>query len=136
MKNLTNILKWSFVFLLLQGMVSCMDPIVMTDNGKTYNLSIDEVFQIQLPGNPTTGYSWRIMPYDETVVKQLGEPSYKVNDDKIGTGGIYTFKFQTIADGQAELILNYARKWDSLTEPSRTFKIMIVSGTMGQILEE
>jgi len=87
MKSVKNVFLVMSVFLALALISSCMKPIVITDSGKTYNLPEDSPFQLQLPGNPTTGYVWQLMPYDETVVQQVGEPDYQVNDDKIGRVG-------------------------------------------------
>lgn len=136
MKFKTNFFRLFSLFLVLIGITSCMNPIVIKDSGMTYNLSEDDPFSIELPGNPTTGYVWTLLPYDQTVVTQLGDPDYQVNDDKIGSGGLYTYKFQTVGDGQTKLVFEYCRKGDSVADPSRTFGVMIVCGTMGRILEE
>jgi predicted secreted protein len=136
MKSILSLLKLLLVFVLFQGVISCMQPIVIKDSGRTYNLSEDDPFQIVLPGNPTTGYTWELLPFNKEVVKQLGEPDYKVFDSKIGSGGIYTYHFQTVADGQAELYFQYKRKWDTISPASKTFEVKIVCGTMGRILED
>ncbi|MCF8347361.1 MAG: protease inhibitor I42 family protein [Bacteroidales bacterium] len=136
MKSVKNVFLVMSVFLTLALISSCMKPIVITDSGKTYNLPEDSPFQLQLPGNPTTGYVWQLMPYDETVVQQVGEPDYQVNDDKIGSGGMYTYHFKTAGSGATVLYLQYKRKWDTVSPPSRSFEVKIVSGTMGQILDE
>lgn len=116
---------------------SCAGPFTDEDNGKTVNLSIDDPFEIELEGNASTGFTWQIMPYDSTVIKQVGEPEFKSNDEgRIGSGGIITFKFQTIADGQTELLLVYRRRWEEHKPPTKMFKMKIVVGTMGRILEE
>ncbi len=136
MNNFRQFLRLFLLFLLFQGVISCVSPIVIQDSGKTYNLSEDDPFQIVLPGNPTTGYTWELLPFNEEVVKLLGEPEYQVKDDKIGSGGIYTYHFQAVADGQAELYFRYHRKWDTVAPPSKTFEVKIVCGTMGRILED
>jgi len=136
MKFLSKIMVFTLALMLLQGLGSCTGPIVIKDNGKTYNLSEDDPFQIVLPGNPTTGYVWVLLPYDETVVKQVGEPEYKVYDSKIGSGGVYTYHFQAIADGETDLYFQYKRKLDTIKPASKTFEVKIVCGTMGRILEE
>ncbi len=115
---------------------SCVGPFTIEDSGTTVNLGIDDPFEIELMGNASTGYSWQVMPYDSTVIRQVGEPEFKSNDDRIGSGGIITFKFKTIAAGQTDLLLVYHRKWEEHKPPASMFKMKIVVGTMGRILEE
>jgi len=134
-------MKYLFRSLILVTLVifmsSCAGPFTDEDNGTTVNLSIDDPFEIELEGNASTGYSWQIMPYDSTVIKQVGEPEFKSNaEGRVGSGGIITFKFQTIGDGQTELLLVYRRKWEEHKPPTKMFKMKIVVGTMGRILEE
>ncbi len=131
-----NILKTLVLVVLVILISSCAGPFTIDDNGTTVNLGIDDPFEIELVGNASTGYSWQVMPYDSTVIKQVGEPEFKSKDDRVGSAGLITFKFQTIADGQTDLILVYSRKWEENKPPAKTFNMKVVVGTMGRILEE
>ena len=91
---------------------------------------------VQLLENPTTGYTWEVEPYDSSVVKATGEPEYQAESQAIGAGGLYTFRFQTVADGQTALKFIYHRTFEKDVPPIRTFEVKIVVGTMGQILEK
>ena len=124
--------------LLLYGVIvsSCVGPFTIENSGSSVNLGNDDPFEIELSGNPSTGYTWQIVSFDSTVIKQVGDPVYKASNDKIGSAGMYTFKFQTIADGQTNLLLVYKRKWEEHKVHDETFKIKIVVGTMGRILED
>lgn len=133
MKNFLRL----FIFAVSAGfLTSCAGPFTIDDNGTTVNLSNDDLFEIELVGNASTGYSWQVLPYDSTVIKQVGEPEFKSKDDRVGSAGIITFRFQTIADGQTDLQLVYIRKWEENKPPAKTFSMKIVVGTMGRILEE
>jgi len=131
-----NILKLSIIVVVTLVAFSCAGPFTNKDNGTTVNLTIDDPFEIQLAANGSTGYSWKILPYDSAVIKQIGEPEYKSNSDAIGSAGIITFKFQTVADGQTDLKLVYQKKWEEDAAPAKTFEMKIVVGTMGRILED
>ena len=120
----------------LAFLTSCAGPFTIEDSGTTVNLGNDDPFEIELVGNASTGYSWQVMPYDSTVIKQIGKPEFNAKDDRIGSAGLITFKFQTIADGQTDLQLVYSRKWEENKPPAKTFSMKIVVGTMGRILEE
>ncbi len=114
---------------------ACAKPFTEKDNGKTVNLSTDDPFEVVLKGNPTTGYTWELEPFDTTVVKQLGEPNYQAERQAIGAGGLYTFRFQSVADGQTTLKFIYHRTFEKEIPPIQTFELKVVVGTMGQILE-
>ena len=115
---------------------SCAGPFTIEDSGTTVNLGIDDPFEIELQGNASTGFAWQVMPYDSTIIKQVGEREYTANDDRVGSAGTYTYKFQTTAAGQTDLLLVYHRKWEEHKPPVKMFKMKIVVGTMGRILEE
>ena len=117
-------------------LTSCTKPFTEKDNGITINLGIYDPFEIELMGNPTTGYIWNAVSYDASIIKQIGEADFEPFDDKIGSGGKYTFRFQTIAAGQTTLMLIYYRTFEKNEPPAKTFKMKIVSGTMGRILED
>ncbi len=108
----------------------------MNDNGTTVNLGIDDVFEIELEGNASTGYLWEIVGYDSTVIKRTGDVKFVPEDDRTGSGGTYVYSFQTIAAGQTWLEMVYKRRWEEHKLHDKTFRIKIVSGTMGRILEE
>lgn len=133
MKTLTKI---SFIFITAIFISSCAGPFTVDDNGTTVNLGIDDPFEIELVGNASTGYTWQVMPFDSTVIEQVGEPEFESNDGRIGSAGAITFKFQTIAAGQTDLLLVYRRKWEENEPPAKTFEMKIVVGTMGRILED
>ncbi|HJN06815.1 MAG TPA: protease inhibitor I42 family protein [Bacteroidales bacterium] len=115
---------------------SCAGPFTIEDSGSTVNLTNDDPFEIELEGNASTGYTWQVMPFDSTVIKQVGEPEFNSKDGKIGSGGMITFKFQTIGDGQTDLLLVYRRLWEENEPPAKKFELKIVVGTMGRILED
>jgi len=133
MKNLISII---LVVVIAMFVSSCAGPFTINDTGKTINLTTDDPFEIDLAGNASTGYSWQILPYDSTVIEQVGTPEFKSNNgDAVGSGGIITFKFKTVGDGQTNLKMIYSRKWED-KPPSKTFEMEIVVGTMGRILED
>ncbi|MCD4744851.1 MAG: protease inhibitor I42 family protein [Bacteroidales bacterium] len=125
-----------FVLFFSIFLTSCTGPYTEEDNGTTIELGIDDPFEIELTGNPSKGYIWDLVSIDPSIVKQIGKPEFETSDDTIGSGGKYTFKFQTIAAGQTTLILIYHRKFEDNKPPAKTYELKIVSGTMGRILED
>ena len=130
------LLKISALVVIIISIFSCSGPYTFEDSGRTVNFSTDDPFEIVLSGNTSTGYTWHVMPFDSSVIKQVGKPEFKSEDGKIGAGGEITFKFQTIADGQTNLLLLYRRGWEENELPAKKFEMKIVVGTMGLILED
>ncbi len=131
-----KLLKSMMIVVITIFITSCAGPYTIEDSGITVNLSTDDPFEIVLDGNASTGYTWKVMPFDSTVIKQLSEPEIKSGDGRIGAGGKVTFKFQSLADGQTDLLLVYSRRWEENEPPAKKFEMKIVVGTMGRILED
>jgi len=77
-------------------------------------------FTISLEGNPTTGYRWEVVEYDERMLKLTGE-GYTSSSDRIGAGGIQEFTFTASNPGTTTVKLVYRRSWEKGVEPLRTF---------------
>ncbi len=99
------------------------------DNGQSFAVEVGDTIEVMLPGNPTTGFEWTAALSDEdaTLVKRQGEPAYvseSPDETMVGGGGVYTFTFKTVAAGQAELKLIYARSFESVP-PEQTFTVTL-----------
>ncbi len=127
-----------FILIVLLVMLSgCTSrPYTMKDNGHTDELDMDSPFEIELTGNSSAGYSWKVVEIDTDVIKQIGKPGYVPSDGRVGSGGTYPFRFQTVDYGETELVLAYSRSFEPGEPPPKTFRMKIISGTMGRILGE
>ena len=94
--------------------------------GSTVELKAGDMLELMLAGNPTTGYVWEISSSVPTVIRPVGEPEYKANSAALGAGGIYTFRFQAVAAGQAQLKLIYHRPFERATPPLKTCDVTVV----------
>ena len=128
--------KQIILSLVVMSLISCAGPYTIKDSGKTINLGMYDPFQVELHGNASTGYKWEITAYDSTVIEQIGNVSYKADDDKIGSGGLYTWSFKTIGAGELDLLFVYKRPWEESSADDKIFSLRVVSGTMGRILSE
>ena len=124
---MTNRILFILTIVGFLGFTSCMGPLTDKDNGRTIELSEDSPFTVQLQCPNKKDY-WKVLEYDNTVIKQIGEPTIKPVSDK----RIFEFQFQAIDDGSTTLLIAYFSK----EEPSivqQTFEIKIIYGTMGRI---
>lgn len=96
------------------------------DDGSTLTVEVGDIIDVVLEGNPTTGYGWTVdlSAEDAAILEQVGEPTYVPDSELIGAGGTFTFRFRALAVGEATLVLNYARPWESVP-PLKTFSVTI-----------
>merc|ERR1712054_594665 len=71
------------------------------------------LLNVTLPGNPTTGFSWSVLPeFDTTVVEQKGDYLYTRSNNLIGGGGHFKFTFAAKAPGSTKITFYYNRPWE------------------------
>ena len=122
---------WTRIALLLATclLTSCNgssgDDIVLTQdrNGETIEIANRSTFAIQLAGNPTTGYEWTVSQADPAFLR-LVESTYAPDSSSIGSGGLYTFRFETLQPGTTPLALLYRRSWET-TPSDQTFTLTL-----------
>lgn len=96
------------------------------DRNKRIEIKADQEFTLTLKANPTTGYTWKLIEPDSTILKLQGEPAFKPDSDKIGSGGELTFRLQARSSGKSELQLHYIRPWEKDQKPLQSFVITII----------
>jgi inhibitor of cysteine peptidase len=97
------------------------------DSGTTFTASPGAMFDIQLKGNYTTGYSWNIAACDKAVV-QPGKAEYVPSQPQLaGSGGVQHYTFNIVGKGQTTLKITYHRVWEKDVPPAQTFTLQIVS---------
>jgi len=63
------------------------------DAGGESALVTGDTLVVRLAGNPTTGYDWRVVSANDALLPAAGDPTYAVDSDLTGAGGVYTFRF-------------------------------------------
>ena len=73
--------------------------------------------EINLEGNPTTGYQWMVITADSDKLKVKDEyiPDEN-NEGLVGRGGTYKFTVQGIGEGNCSIDIAYMRSWESSNE--------------------
>lgn len=121
------LLVFSFMCLVLQ--YGCKEKLVTyADSGSTVYLKVDQILKVELPGNTSTGNDWRKVAYDDKVILKKGKPDYMLADERIGSAGVYYFKFRAVAPGVSKLFMEYGSKYESEKEALKTFELEVVVG--------
>ena len=99
-----------------------------TNDNETYPVALDAEIRLELPGNPTTGYSWMLNITPGIVIMN---ESY-IPDDKsgtmIGSGGTYLWIMKAAQPGTQVINGVYARPWDSARTNETTFTLTLGVG--------
>ena len=83
--------------------------------------------EVRLPGNPSTGYEWKVVLPASSCVRLMEEPEYIRDSTAFGSGGEYLFIFGPIATGETTVRLTYSRPWERNTSPAAIFEIKVVA---------
>jgi inhibitor of cysteine peptidase len=98
------------------------------DASKSFDLAKSGVLEITLEGNPTTGYVWSLLSGNDAVLKLVGDYAYKQDAapaGMVGVGGKFTFKFQAVGAGVAQLKFGYQRPWEKDVPPIEMFQVNV-----------
>jgi len=110
MKTISIIIS---IVLLLFLKCSKVDDIHSETRQFDYEVSVNEVFTINLVANPTTGYSWQWVNKQTVTTVDSIDFSYIVDrPGLIGGGGKEIWKFLGVKRGIDTLNFKYCRPWD------------------------
>jgi predicted secreted protein len=84
---------------------------------------IGDAFQIIVESKPTIGYFYEIEQNKEKYIQLTGEPINKPANNKICSGGNYSYKFRVIKTGKPVLQMIYLRPWEKGVPFSRLKEI-------------
>ena len=122
-----------FCFILF---VSCESPqtisppvignsLTAVDAQKVFVLQSGSIFQVSLPSNPSTGFSWVVDIENPEIVQMLSKSYVANKSGRMGVGGDTRWVFQADGVGKSNITFSYQRQWEKEVKPSRvvTFKL-------------
>lgn len=85
------------------------DTIVVTEDqsGQTVEMNDRDTLELQLTGNPTTGFNWETVDIDTSVLEQDGDPSFDADTELLGSPGVITITYDAVGTGTSPLALEY-----------------------------
>lgn len=94
---------------------------------QTLVLQQDQVFQVTLAANHTTGYKWMLAKVPDPKVVKLVTNNYVPDKaegpdgkPRVGVGGQEIWTFQAMGPGRVMIVLNYARPWEKDKKPAKS----------------
>jgi predicted secreted protein len=98
------------------------------DSGGTVKIHLGDVLEVNLIGNPSTGFMWEQQSLDSTIVNAKGETAFKPDHEEpgfAGSPGRFTMRYEAVKRGQTDLLLVYHRPWEKSTPPAQTFRMTV-----------
>jgi inhibitor of cysteine peptidase len=99
--------------------------VIEKDSGKTVELRIGNTLVVDLPGNPSTGYSWETVSVDGSILQSSGNDAFVPDSNMIGAPGKVSLRFKAMAAGKTALKLAYRRVWEKEVPPLKTFELNV-----------
>ncbi|KAG5503519.1 hypothetical protein JKF63_05659 [Porcisia hertigi] len=105
-------------------------PLTIEDNHKSLDVQFGDTIEIQLPGNPSTGYSWSRLGFegkdshsdDHMEVKIKYSPRHS-SGGMVGAGGTYNVSVTPKHSGLHTMDLIYCRSFEGPKHDSKKFKV-------------
>jgi inhibitor of cysteine peptidase len=101
------------------------------DAGKRTRVDVGQTLVIRIPGNPTTGFQWKVASVTGDAVTAQGQATYVPSvaaGNVAGAGGTYLFSFRAVKPGSSTISLVYQRPWEKDKTPAGTFVTTIDVG--------
>jgi C1A family cysteine protease len=118
------------ILLLINSMTALSQQFIQTslgNNNQAFNLSTQQLLEVQLPSNPSTGYTWMVKENGAITtlaeVDQHFESFYSEN--AIGADGMTTIRFMPTAAGTTNLELVYRRPFEQDGEVLNTYGLQV-----------
>lgn len=94
------------------------------DDRSSVSLRVGDTLEVELPGNPSTGFSWQTSLPTSPVLVALGQPEFSPDSGAIGAAGRVKLRFQAALTGTVQLSLVYRRSFEN-QPPARTFGVNV-----------
>ncbi|MGE5443748.1 MAG: protease inhibitor I42 family protein [Ignavibacteriales bacterium] len=95
-----------------------------SSDGQEITLPIDQMLEICLRENPTTGFRWSLEAKGEPACVFVKDFFESVSDAP-GRGGNHHWQFQTARVGLGTIELSYLRSWEKEKAPAQTFTLRV-----------
>lgn len=95
-------------------------PFSEVDSERKIVLSVGRTFEIVLPSNPTTGYTWTLVSDNPNVVAEQSNKYVSDVSGRVGVGGNTTWSLKARSHGEAVLVFTYQRPWEENVAPTKT----------------
>lgn len=106
-----------------------LTPVIL-DTSAAGELSIGNIGQVRLTGNPTTGYTWHYTISDGSILESSSDHYQSdAQAGEAGAGGTYSWDFRALKAGTATISFKYYRDWlgesDAAPEDNLEYTVIV-----------
>lgn len=117
--------------LILNPFLGCagQQMVGMDQDNTTITLRVNEVFQIELPGNAGTGFEWRFDHLEDAFFVLVGSEKkiFKEDDPNyVGNAYLQTWSLKALKAGGSDIRLIYYRPWEGEEMAEKRFGIEVI----------
>lgn len=89
-------------------------------------LDVGQQLVLDLPGNPSTGYTYRDLTAKNDVIETVQPITFIPPEDAVpGAPGHYSVVYRGLKPGRANIKLLYGRSWEPATQKLHTFDVIV-----------
>ena len=118
-------MKRLLLLLLAAGLLlSCTTRRNDFSDGDTIDIHVGEAITLEIPENPTTGYSWEYSFSEDSTVLVIEDRYIPAEGNGMaGAGGVHFYKLKGIEEGDTVMTFRYRRPWEKDTEIAETRRL-------------
>lgn len=98
--------------------------ITKAQDGQVIAAKVGDSIELELPGNPTTGYKWSFAALDRDRIAVEGS-DYQPSGGAVGSGGVEKWTLSARAAGTAKIELKRSRSWEGEASSIERFKVTL-----------
>lgn len=123
-----------FILLFLSASVFAATSMIYQNPSQTIAVTRNTPnFTLKLKSNPTTGYSWSLLKYDNKVITPVTHSFQRPTQMMIGAGGyeLWQFRVQDAAFANTQhtaIVMAYVRPWEKNVVPKKVIFNVKLSG--------
>ena len=99
----------------------------MPDTEQKYDFSVKcgDKFKIEVESNPSTGYKWHLLSFDEDIVKLVSSEFVSKLTNHVGSLGREHFNFEAKKKGSTSIKLVYRRTWEKQPMKPKEYFVIV-----------
>ena len=84
------------------------------NSGTTNEIAVGDLLQIELEGNPSTGFWWHFQGLDEEYLEVVKEEAEKVSKRRLGAPELGRWRLRAKRCGETTVKMAYYRQWEGV----------------------
>ena len=82
------------------------------DCGAAHEIAVGDLLQIELEGNPSTGFWWHFQELDEEYLELVKEETTKISKRRLGAPVLGRWRLRAKKCGETTVKMAYYRQWE------------------------